>query len=57
MPARWAFEFIGQGIDGQSTILYRITMGTVVASAPTVGSNHEVRDLLGVICSLGVGWY
>lgn len=33
-----SFEFA----DSQSTILYRITMGTVVASAPTVGSNHEV---------------
>lgn len=32
----------------QSTILYRITMGSVVASAPTVGSNHEIYDYKGV---------
>ncbi len=33
------------GLDsaGKSTILYKITMGEVVASAPTVGSNVEVR--------------
>ena len=34
--------------DAQSTILYRITMGSVVASAPTVGSNHEIYDYKGV---------
>lgn len=32
----------------QSTILYRITMGAVVASAPTVGSNSEIYDYKGV---------
>ncbi|CAD6568376.1 MAG: hypothetical protein TREMPRED_004492 [Tremellales sp. Tagirdzhanova-0007] len=32
----------------ESTILYRITMGSVVASAPTVGSNHEIYDYKGV---------
>lgn len=32
----------------QSTILYRITMGAVVASAPTVGSNREVYEYKGV---------
>jgi ADP-ribosylation factor-like protein 5B len=32
----------------QSTILYRITMGAVVASAPTVGSNHEIYEYKGV---------
>ncbi|KAL7418372.1 hypothetical protein Q5752_006830 [Cryptotrichosporon argae] len=38
------------GLDnaGKSTILYRITMGSVVASAPTVGSNHEIYDYKGV---------
>ncbi|RSH87716.1 uncharacterized protein EHS24_000232 [Apiotrichum porosum] len=38
------------GLDnaGKSTILYRITMGAVVASAPTVGSNHEIYDYKGV---------
>ncbi|KAI9633955.1 putative ADP-ribosylation factor [Dioszegia hungarica] len=38
------------GLDnaGKSTILYRITMGSVVASAPTVGSNHETYDYKGV---------
>lgn len=32
----------------KSTILYRITMGAVVASAPTVGSNHEIYEYKGV---------
>ncbi|CAK9786037.1 unnamed protein product [Cutaneotrichosporon oleaginosum] len=38
------------GLDnaGKSTILYRITMGAVVASAPTVGSNHEIYEYKGV---------
>jgi GTPase SAR1 family protein len=33
------------GLDsaGKSTILYKITTGEVVATAPTVGSNVEVR--------------
>ncbi len=33
------------GLDsaGKSTILYKITMGEVVVTAPTVGSNVEVR--------------
>ena len=34
--------------DTQSTILYRITMGTVVASPATVGSNHEIHEYKGV---------
>ena len=36
------------GADKQSTILYRITMGTVVASPATVGSNHEIHEYKGV---------
>jgi ADP-ribosylation factor-like protein 5B len=35
-------------LSSQSTILYRITMGSVVATAPTVGSNHEIYDYKGV---------
>jgi hypothetical protein len=35
-------------LSPQSTILYRITMGSVVATAPTVGSNHEIYDYKGV---------
>ncbi|KIR62479.1 hypothetical protein I312_103218 [Cryptococcus bacillisporus CA1280] len=39
---------IGLDNAGKSTILYRITTGAVVASAPTVGSNHEIYDYKGV---------
>ena len=49
LPLPPHFSLISWNTDrGQSTILYRITMGSVVASAPTVGSNHEIYDYKGV---------
>ncbi|KAL7412037.1 putative ADP-ribosylation factor [Mrakia frigida] len=32
---------LGLDAAGKTTILYKVTMGEVVATAPTIGSNHE----------------